>query len=187
MKTCTVCKTQKELTCFSPQAKGKFGVTSICKSCTSERGKKWHEANRERSLTNKAAYNAANADKQSEYAKAWRKKNSVRVKAMAAIWTANNIVKKRASTAKRRATLLRAIPAWARLDDIERFYTLAARLTEQTGIKATVDHVVPLQSRLVCGLHCAANLTILPETLNKRKGNLWWPDMPMAQNEVGHA
>lgn len=178
MKTCTACNCSKELSCFSAQAKGKFGVTSICKACTSERGRRWHAENRERSLENKTAYNRANAARVQSYAKSWRQKNSVRVKELAAAWCDANPDKKRASTAKRRAALLRAIPAWARMDDIERFYKLADDLTRKTGVKAQVDHLVPLQSPLVCGLHCAANLTVLSETHNKRKGNLYWPDMP---------
>ena len=178
MKCCTACGIEKELACFSAQAKGRFGVTSVCKPCTSERGKKWHAANRERSISTKKAYMAANREKVAQYAKEWRAANADRSKALAAIWTANNPDKKRASVARRRATLLRAIPAWARMDDIERFYTLADKLTAQTGIKAQVDHIVPLQSPLVCGLHCAANLSVLSEAHNKRKGNLYWPDMP---------
>jgi hypothetical protein len=42
----------------------------------------------------------------------------------------------------------------------------------------TVDHVVPLKSPLVCGLHCEANLELIPANDNFRKGNRHWPDMP---------
>jgi len=41
-----------------------------------------------------------------------------------------------------------------------------------------VDHIVPLKSSTVCGLHTQANLQILPSVDNSRKGNHWWPDMP---------
>lgn len=177
MKRCTDCGIEKELTCFSPQKKGRFGVTSICKPCTSERGKAWHAANRDYSIAQKAAYNHANKDRVSAYAKEWRTKNAERSKAIAAIWTINNRDKKRAATAGRRAAKMRAMPPWANMADIQKFYACALRVTQQTGIKANVDHIVPLQSDLVCGLHCAANLTIVTEALNKRKGNLWWPDM----------
>jgi hypothetical protein len=41
-----------------------------------------------------------------------------------------------------------------------------------------VDHIVPLVSKFVCGLHCEANLQLLPGPENQRKGNRVWPDMP---------
>ncbi len=181
MKRCTVCDIEKELECFSFQKKGKFGVTSVCKPCTSERGKKWHINNREKSLSNKSAYYEANKKSILERRKAWTKANADRCKLVAAKWSANNKDKKRSATARRRAIFLRSIPSWARMDDIARFYALAERLTLQTGIKANVDHLVPLQSHLVCGLHCAANLSVISEANNKSKGNLWWPDMPGGQ------
>jgi len=153
-------------------------VTSICKPCCSERGKQWNKANPERAKANRDAYRLANRDAAIARSAAWRAANAEKERIRSAAWSANNSDRKRAATAKRRAALLRAIPSWASMEDIHSFYRLAARLTRETGIKAHVDHVVPLQSPLVCGLHCAANMTILPESLNKRKGNHRWPDMP---------
>lgn len=183
-KECTKCGVPKPLHAFSPQPRGKFGVTSICKPCTSLRGIAWHAANSERSRAGKAAYREANKARIAAAAKAWRERNAERLKAQAAKWTVANAEKKRASVAKRRAAKLQATPPWANLDDIKKFYVLAAKLTAETGIKAHVDHIVPLQAPTVCGLHCAANLSILPAHLNKRKGNLWWPQMPGRDPEL---
>ena len=47
-----------------------------------------------------------------------------------------------------------------------------------------VDHIVPLQSALVCGLHCEANLEIIPGAANEAKKNYWWPDMPDIEQAV---
>lgn len=78
MKTCTKCSLEKCLSLFSRQAKGKFCVTSICKSCASERGKAWHAANREHSLRLKTEYRIAHADKAAEASRKWWEENRAR-------------------------------------------------------------------------------------------------------------
>ena len=46
-----------------------------------------------------------------------------------------------------------------------------------SGLLYEVDHEVPINSDLVCGLNCEANLQIILGQENQRKGNRWWPDM----------
>lgn len=82
-----------------------------------------------------------------------------------------------ASIKKRQLAKLGATPAWADQTKITAVYAEAQRLTELTGTKHDVDHVVPIQSRLVCGLHVEHNLQVLPATVNRSKGNRHWPDM----------
>jgi hypothetical protein len=54
---------------------------------------------------------------------------------------------------------------------MSRMYLEAWRLTLNTGIVHHVDHIVPLKSPTVCGLHCEANLRVLQKTDNLKKGN----------------
>lgn len=73
--------------------------------------------------------------------------------------------------AKRNAVKLRAIPAWADLDAIAEVYQ------EATYHQLHVDHIVPLQSKRVCGLHVWDNLQLITPSENFAKSNRSWPDM----------
>lgn len=76
------------------------------------------------------------------------------------------------------AVVKQAIPQWADLHAMHEIYLSAERASTATGIPHTVDHIVPLRSKVVCGLHCEANLQVLPQRENFSKGNRHWPDMP---------
>jgi len=83
--------------------------------------------------------------------------------------------------AKRRATKLKATPAWlseVHKAEIENIYEVCAKVSEKTGKPHDVDHIVPLQGENVCGLHVPWNLRILPASLNRSKGNAFnsWAD-----------
>ena len=80
-----------------------------------------------------------------------------------------------ASVAKRRATKLQAIPSWANKEHINSIYLLAS-INRKAGLDVHVDHIVPLQSKWVCGLHCESNLQLLHSSDNIAKGNRHWPD-----------
>lgn len=69
-----------------------------------------------------------------------------------------------------------ATPPWADFKEIRRFYCLAERLTRTTGVAHHVDHVVPLKSELVCGLHTQHNLRVITASDNLSKGNSFDPD-----------
>ena len=70
-----------------------------------------------------------------------------------------------ANVCKRRGVLLKAVPSWANLEVIERIYDCAEG--------DHVDHIVPLQGKLVCGLHVENNLQYLSPKENLSKGNKW--------------
>lgn len=110
----------------------------------------------------------------------WYLLNTERAIAAVAQYQKDNRHKDRAWQSKRRATRYQATPAWADLQAIEAVYKKAEVMTEQTGIPHHVDHIVPLQSKFVCGLHVPANLQIMEASANNSKGNRWWPDMPGA-------
>ncbi len=80
--------------------------------------------------------------------------------------------------AKRRAVHRLATPAWADRCAMRVIYEQARRITRETGIQHDVDHIVPLKSKLVCGLHVHCNLRVIPASENAKKNNRYWPDMP---------
>lgn len=86
-------------------------------------------------------------------------------------WRANNKAKSQASVRERQARKLQATPAWANKDSIQRYYDNAVYLSEITGHKHHVDHIVPLRGKNVCGLHVENNLRVVPHYINTRKGN----------------
>ena len=79
-----------------------------------------------------------------------------------------------AAVAKRKAAKLQRTPSWLTEDDlwmIEQAYELAVIRTEVFGFAWHVDHVYPLQGKLVSGLHTPCNLQVIPWQENLRKGN----------------
>lgn len=44
-------------------------------------------------------------------------------------------------------------------------------LNSLLGVKFNIDHSIPLNSPTVSGLHCVANLQVIPEKINLKKGN----------------
>ena len=64
-----------------------------------------------------------------------------------------------------------SMPPWADKNKILEFYKEARKLTLETGIKYEVDHIIPSNHSLVCGLHNEFNLQILTESENCKKSN----------------
>lgn len=83
-----------------------------------------------------------------------------------------------AINANRRARKKRASVLWSDKNKIKQIYLDSILISKTTGIKHHVDHIVPLKSKFVCGLHNEFNLMIITEEDNLKKGNLFWPDMP---------
>ena len=77
----------------------------------------------------------------------------------------------RSKASARKASKLKATPSWADQDQIKRIYVACAKISEQTGTKHHVDHIIPLQGENVCGLHVENNLAIIPAKMNLQKSN----------------
>ena len=136
-----------------------------------EASRRWYKQNPERKLEQSRKWRLDNKDKPNEAAKQWRAANKERLIDNTKRWRLDNPEKVRQTLAKRRSNKLQATPNWADPTKILAIYRKAA----EAGYD--VDHIVPLVSSKVCGLHVESNLQILPSDENRRKGNRWWPDM----------
>lgn len=76
---------------------------------------------------------------------------------------------------KRHASKMKRTPAWADQQAIQSVYEECRRLTRSSGLEYQVDHIIPLQGRLVSGLHVENNLRIIPAVENRQKHNAFSP------------
>ena len=120
---------------------------------------------------------AANRAKHNAYGTAWAKKNKGKRNAITARYAARHPEVGVANHAKRKALKNQATPVWANDFFMQEIYHLAKLRTKHTGFKWHVDHIVPLRSKKVCGLHCEQNLRVVPAVVNMQKHNSHWPDM----------
>lgn len=146
------------------------------KEKVTEQGKAWRTKNIDRVRKNNSAYKAANKEK--IRAKELLRIDPAKVAARARLWHRNNPERCVAREAARRAMKMQRTPKWADHFIMQEIYHLSALRTRITGIKWHVDHIVPLKSKLVCGLHCEQNLAVVPASYNMKKHNTFWPLMP---------
>lgn len=74
--------------------------------------------------------------------------------------------------------LYQAWPDWcAEHPDFKNIYN-EAKQRRAKGEKVHVDHMVPICSKYVCGLHVPWNLQVITEKENLSKSNDYWPDCP---------
>jgi hypothetical protein len=150
-------------------------------NCTECRREDWQKDNNKRKLKPKSE--AAKAAGRRYYL---RNKELVKTKASARPVEDQRRYKKthkkrnleyyKALTNARRRRLKDCTPACQTADDrrkIREIYATALRMKEITGIKYEVDHIVPIISDTVCGLHVPWNLQILTESDNAIKSNTY--------------
>lgn len=72
---------------------------------------------------------------------------------------------------RRKLQIKQATPGWANKDAILDIYKEASEQTIATGERYSVDHIIPLRGKLVCGLHIETNLQVIKLKDNKKKSN----------------
>lgn len=198
-KRCSQCREAKSSALFNKDQTRHDGLSSSCKVCAKQAVAEWRRKNPERHRQSKRRWAERNPDKVAAisarkyqrnkswyraYRNTWDRANHAKIKSYHEKYRKANPHKAVIQVEKRRAMKLRAQPKWANEFFMEEAYRLAAQRTKVTGIRWHVDHIVPLISPVVCGLHCEANLQVIPASENVKKQNRYWPDMPMG---VSHA
>tara|TARA_R110000822_G_scaffold22573_1_gene70600 strand:+ start:221 stop:823 length:603 start_codon:yes stop_codon:yes gene_type:complete len=90
------------------------------------------------------------------------------------VWKTNNKTQVRADTKARRRKHREATPPWLtrkQKSEIRQLYQIAITMTQTTGEQYVVDHIVPLRSHEVCGLHVPWNLRVITQEENLKKSN----------------
>jgi hypothetical protein len=136
--------------------------------------KAWNQANREKHNASNKLWRDENKEYIAVYKKTWRENHKDKQNLYNKLWKKLNPEKVNAQISKRRSAKLNRIPKWLNLDalrEIENLYKLAIDKTKETGIKWHVDHIIPLQGKIVSGLHVPANLQVIPAVENLKKNN----------------
>ncbi len=162
-RTCPKCERHKPASMFSKSKTTTFGLQVYCKECYGL----WRLDNKKKLTDAKREYYQKNKPDIEQKKKEYTEKNRGKLNAYWAF-----------AGAKRRAAVRKATPAWSDENKIKWIYRHASLLNCWPGEKIHVDHIVPLTSDVVCGLHCEDNLQLLGLSENSSKGNYYWPDMP---------
>lgn len=207
-KKCARCKIHKPIVAFGNCNKSADGHQSYCRPCKTIDARIRYKINPERLRNNSRNYYKNHRDicirKSKEYVgnnkelvlhkarkyhyknrkaclermKKYRLANLEKMRKKDRDFSRENPEKMIAKKARRRSIKKNANVDWADQWVISEIYALAIIRSVNTGVKHHVDHIVPLVSKKVCGLHCEHNLQIIEGYENQAKGNRWWPDMP---------
>lgn len=143
MPVCSKCCAEKAEEAFPLRFASTGTRQRRCRVCTRNYSRNWYRRN---------------AKKKRRQTSEWKRRNPDARCAMNAVYRA----RKRNQTIKLTTEQNAAI---------REYYRRAKKLTKATGISHHVDHMVPLNHPLVCGLHVPWNMQILPDKLNVKKSN----------------
>lgn len=172
MKTCTVCKTEKDLSEFGKQKGSSTGLRSACKKCHTEKAKLYAANNKEKIQAYRKAYNFENREHIRNQCKSYRAMNADFVKSINANWKKENSDLVKIYNQNRKAK--KRMQAGQISKGIVK-KLMALQEGKCTNCKADLhevghhlDHIMPID---LGGAHADENLQLLCPTCNLRKFN----------------
>jgi len=176
MRRCPKCQEHKSLSSFGVARGRPSGLNPWCKPCANASGNRWKKANPEKVKAQLAkwaeagvAWKKANPGKAHAVKRAYAEANREKRNAQLAQIKRDNPARDRAYVVSRRVGLRRTLGCSR--EALIAIYERSAHLTQLTGVRHHVDHIVPLKGKTVCGLHVPWNLRVIPACENLAKGN----------------
>ena len=121
--------------------------------------------------------------KELEYKAIYREENRDKERARTRKWQKANPEKVQWHNGQREQKILQAtIGGDMFKDEILAIYKESARKTKNEGVQYHVDHIIPLVSKNVCGLHIPQNLRIITAEENIKKKNKLVPELLCCTN-----
>lgn len=165
----------KEYFTGAPCNKGHYEGFSVftesCKVCTNYNARKRRNSPRKPKLSEKEL-----RLRKIKSTKKWRKENVEKIKAYSKKYNQEHRKERTFLENKRHAIKLKALPKWTSLEVIKEIY-----LGRPDG--KHVDHIHPLQGKLICGLHVPENLQYLTAKDNAQKQNKFIPYVKIKETE----
>jgi len=162
---------------MSTKAEDKKSWYEANKEKVAEYNREWRKNNKLKVKAQNARYREKNRESLNEKCREYSRTNRESINATKRAYKKKNPVVHRESRMRRYAQKIKAVPPWFDRVQVKAFYIHARFMTEQTGVPHEVDHIVPLRSEFVCGLHCHQNLQVITQAENRKKNNRYWPDM----------
>ncbi len=184
-KKCSSCKEVLPVEMFVNNNKSKSKKNPSCKKCQNE----LYLKNKDKIKARSKAYRESNSAKLKEYhhqryldnteeytkkANEWRRNNPERFLEISRARDRRNQKQRNAALSARRAKQKNRTPAWADKKEIENFF-------KNCPVGHHVDHIIPINSDFVSGLHVVENLRYVPENENMSKGNMIVDDLPVGE------
>jgi hypothetical protein len=171
LKQCTICESTKPRSDYGKDLGRVDGFVSECRECVRARANRVYWENHEEKVEYQRRYQRTNPDiyRKSSLGYYYRNRNECLDRNTR--WIKDHPEYVAAQSAVSRAQRKNAMPAWANRKAIARIYREARRVTQETGVKHVVDHVIPLSGKYVCGLHVEGNLMVITHEENALKSN----------------
>lgn len=190
MKTCSSCKIDKTLDSFRLRKDGRNNF--VCTDCKNFKCREWRRNNKESNKLSVENWRNNNLDRVKIKRQEYLTNNRELLAEKSRIYRKNNPEKwretKHQSTLKNKHKYKAKINAASRSykikkrqsskyltellkSEITTIYENCANMTKELNIEYQVDHIIPINNELVCGLHVPWNLQILTKDENLFKTN----------------